>query len=227
VVSAHFSGSSLDDVTGPHGDTVNEARIQALRRDLETIGGVVRAFVEGAPDAVFLVCDPSAAAAPVESAAAAILAGAGFDPANVRIRSSFLSAPAPRRRVRMVDATISRPDLRSATAAARLEWHDDLHEGTASGEGGPGGDLRVCAFAALDALRRIVPNLPEIQLVGVRSVRVFDQDLLVVLLRARTPVEQSLLGASLVRDGEIAPSVVRAVLNAMNRMLGNYLAVGD
>lgn len=80
--------------------------------------------------------------------------------------------------------------------------------------------------ATLDALGRIVPELPPVQLVGVRTVRVFDRDLVVVLLRQSGAGERSLVGTGL-EAGDRALYAARAVLNALNRTLGNYLSVGD
>jgi hypothetical protein len=199
------------------------ADVDELRRELESIDGVMRADLDEAAGIAYLICDGGSGGGPIESAAAAMLATAGREMA---VRTAFLVEPAPRRRVRLVRATLDHPDLRSATAFVTLEWGGLEFEGHAQGEGGPGGDLRTCVVATTEAVRAVVPALPEIQVVGVRSVRVFDRDLLVVLLRARVPGDRPLLGASFAED-DIASSVSRAVLHAMNRMLGNYLSVSD
>jgi len=205
------------------GESEITSDLDELRRELQSIAGVIRADLDEAAGIAYLICDGEAGGVPTEFAAAALLAAAGR---KMSVRTAFLAEPAPRRRVRLKRAVLDHPDLRSAAASITLEWSDVEYARRAQGEGGPGGDLRTCSLATVEALRAVVPNLPEIQLVGVRSVRIFDRDLLVVLLRARVPGEPSLLGASFAED-DIASSVARAVLHAMNRMLGNYLSVPD
>jgi hypothetical protein len=209
------------------GDATDASNLaDRLRGRLEALAGVERAMVEGPPWVVWLVCASDAGDAPLEASVPGALSAAGLDPSSVVVRTAFLGSPAPRRRVRLVDAIVEHPDSRSAAATVRLEWNGTTRTGKASGEGGPGGDLRVCAMATLDALGQILPDLPAVRLVGIRGVHVFDRDLVVALLRVTEPRDQSLLGASLATE-ERALSVARSVLNGLNRLLGNYLSIAD
>jgi hypothetical protein len=199
---------------------------EQLQGELEEIPTVERAWVEGPPWRVFLICEPGGEGPPVEAAASAVLARVGIPAGEAEVLTSFLAKPEPRRRVRLVGGELQHPAIHRCSARVVLEWMDEHFVGEAGGEGGTAADLRACALAALEAVEKIVPSAPAFQLVGIKAVHVFDRDLLVVVLRSGAPSDTSLVGTSLM-TGELAISVARAVLNALNRALGNYLAVGD
>jgi hypothetical protein len=196
---------------------------EALRRRLETIDAVERAVVEGPPWKVYLICKSGAAAQPADSAARSVLTEAGLDASGAEVHVSMLSPAAPERRVRLAAVRLTHPTARSAAATVLLEWDGTEHSGEAEGEGGPVGDLRVAGIATIRALRAVQPELPPLQIIGIRMLRVFDNDLVVVLVGIGGSVGQSLLGTSLVTS-DLPLTVARAVLNALNRMLGNYLS---
>lgn len=199
---------------------------EQLQEELEAIPTVERAWVEGPPWRVYLICEPGGTGPPVEAAASSVLARVGIPAGEAQVRTSFLAQPEPRRRVRLVGGKLEHPTIHRASARVVLEWMDEHFLGEAGGEGGTAADLRACALATLQAVEKIIPSAPAFQLVGIKAVHVFDRDLLVVVLRAGAPGDQSLIGAALLSE-ELASSVARAVLNALNRALGNYLAVGD
>ncbi len=64
------------------------------------------------------------------------------------------------------------------------------------------------------------------ELIGVKMVRAFDANLIIVSLSMRgNPAPTRLLGCYLA-EGDIARGAATAVLNATNRVLGNFIAVG-
>ena len=72
----------------------------------------------------------------------------------------------------------------------------------------------------LRALESILNGRMRFGLVGIKSFRAFDSDVVVVLVR--TDHVNQLIGASLA-TGDPHRSAALAVLNATNRVLGNYL----
>lgn len=136
----------------------------------------------------------------------------------------------PRRRVRLVEVRFDRhADMRSEAEVA-LEWEDTEYTGRASGVGHGTIDLRVCAEAALDALHGVMGERVRFRLVGVKSVKAFDDSLAIVSIAAREAdrdEDRRLIGAAVGSEGDIARGVAMAVLNATNRLLGNFLATGN
>jgi hypothetical protein len=204
-----------------------DIRGDAIREELEAIPEVERVFVEGPPWVLHLVCRAGAAQrGPLEAAVAVALNRCTLSAGDVQLQYSHLEPPEPRRRVRFVSSALERPRAGWAVARAAVEWQDVQRSGEAEGESNPTFDLRLAALATVRAIQQIVPAAPSFHVVGIKAVRVFDQDLVVVLIRGDAAIEHPLVGTSLV-TGDPARSAGLAVLNALNRFLGNYLAVSD
>ncbi len=103
-----------------------------------------------------------------------------------------------------------------------VEWGGREFEGREEGAGGPVADLRLISGAALRALEKVLTGSVQFHLIGVKSVRVFDHDLIVVLARSDSAPERQLIGVSLVTTDPVR-SAALAVLNATNRWLGIHL----
>lgn len=135
-----------------------------------------------------------------------------------------------RRRVRLLDVRFQRSaDMRSE-AEVSLEWEAVEYQGRANAVGHGAIDLRVCAEATLEALRALLGEQASFRLAGVKSVKAFDDALAIVSVAAHDPErneERRLIGAAVAKEGELARGVAMAVLNATNRLLGNFLATGD
>jgi hypothetical protein len=204
----------------------SETRHAALRAELATLPGVRHVGLEGPPWRVWLVCDADTARHTVELEARALLVRAGVPAGEVAIEVATLGVPEPRRRVRLVKCSyeISRPG--QGVARVELEWAGAEYAREIAGESGPIADLRLVAQATLCAIGEVIRGALGLQLVGVKSVRIFDRDLVVVLLHAESAGGVQLAGASLVA-GSVHRAACIAVLNATNRILGNYLTVGD
>jgi hypothetical protein len=111
------------------------------------------------------------------------------------------------------------------TAEVELEWVDGVTVvGRASGQSSPMGDLRVAAEAGLKALESFAGGALEFDLAGIKALRAFDANIVIVAVGVRKGEgPQRLLGAYLAESDPVRAAVV-AVLNATNRLLGNFIA---
>jgi hypothetical protein len=83
------------------------------------------------------------------------------------------------------------------------------------------GDLRIVAEATLEALHRVATTGHRFELLGVKTVRAFDETVVlaqVALVAGRGPTR--LVGAAM-GDDDLPRAAVLAVLNATNRVLGH------
>jgi hypothetical protein len=192
-----------------------------LSSELESVPGVRRAFVDAAANRVYLICDAPDPSLAVERAAEAVLERAGIAAGAVDFQLSY-SAAAVDRRVRFVEMKFERPRVGVGIATTVLEWAGERFRGTMEGETGPGGELRSCAQATVRALEAILGGRVTLEVLGIKSTRIFDQDLISVILRSEQAPDRRLVGVSLVLQ-DAHRSAALAVLNATNRLLGNYL----
>ena len=197
------------------------AALDRVRADLEAVDGVRRALIEGPPYQVFVIADDTARA-PFEMVVHSVLARHGLGPGDAELHLAYTGAPEPRRRVRFVAATVDVSRVGRAVARVELEWAGQIHPGELEGETGPAPELRLTALATLEALGRILEGRVHFQLVGIKPMRAFDADVVVALLKSDVD-GRSLIGAALAADDPNRAASV-AVLNATNRILGNYLS---
>lgn len=190
-----------------------------LRSELEALEGVRRAVIDQDPLRIYLICER--AEGPTEMLVRSILARGGLAAADAEVHLAYLSAPEARRRVRFVAARLTTPRTGRALAQVELEWGGQTFRDEVEGETGAAVELRLAAQATLRALEAILNGRMQFGLVGIKSFRAFDTDVVVVLLR--TENVRALIGASLA-TGDPNRSAALAVLNATNRVLGNYLA---
>ena len=85
---------------------------------------------------------------------------------------------------------------------------------------------RTSAAAALQALEQVLGEQLDIKLAGVKQVKAFDAELMVVALYKSKGAPTRLVGSVSVGDNPRRAAAV-AVLNALNRLLGNYLSVRE
>ena len=192
---------------------------ERLRADLEALDGVVRAVVDDQPLRIYLICERTEA--PTEMLVRSILASSGLYAADAEVHVAYLPNPEPRRRVRFVSARLTTPRVGRSRAEVELEWGGQTFQDEVEGETGSAIELRLAALATLRTLGAILNGRMEFSLVGIKSFRAFDTDVIVVLLR--TDHINPLIGASLA-TGDAYRSAALAVLNATNRVLGNYLS---
>jgi hypothetical protein len=189
-----------------------------LRSELEALEGVRRAVIDEDPLRIYVICER--AEGPTEMLVRSILASSGLSAADAEVHLAYLPAPEPRRRVRFVAARLLAPRTGRSVAQVELEWGGQTYADEVEGETGAAVELRLAAQATLRALEAILNGRMQFGLVGIKSFRAFDTDVVVVLLR--TENVHALIGASLA-TGDPHRSAALAVLNATNRVLGNYL----
>lgn len=130
------------------------------------------------------------------------------------------------RRVRFVGCVTRQPRVGEFLAAVELEWSGETYRGEAEGESGSAAELRTAALAACRALEAVLPGSLRLSVVGVKAIRVFDNDMVATLLHSPENPDRRLVGVALVTEDPYT-SASRAVLNATNRLLGNYLVTAD
>lgn len=130
-----------------------------------------------------------------------------------------------RERLRFVDFRFGRTPQGACHAEVELEWLDGARvTGKAQGTSSEMGDLRCAAEAAIDAIERFSESALELELLGVKALRAFDANIVIVSVEVkRGEGPRRLLGSYLAEQDPIRASVV-AVLNATNRVLGNFIA---
>lgn len=127
-----------------------------------------------------------------------------------------------RERVRFGGLTRSEAADHQIVFTVALEWDDEEYVGTASGSRGDAVELRTVANAALAAIAKVALADLDIRLAGIKIVRAFDAELVIVALYRADQPGTNLVGA--VVAGEDPPrAAAMAVLSALNRLLGNYL----
>ncbi|MBK8248657.1 MAG: hypothetical protein IPK85_14790 [Gemmatimonadetes bacterium] len=132
----------------------------------------------------------------------------------------------PRRsRLRFTGLHFERTPSARCTAIVELEWTPgDVIRGQADGIASPLGDLRVVADATLRAIESFTKGTVTLELIGVKTMRAFDANVVMVSVLARgTDGERRLLGCHL-SDDNLSRSTVIATLQATNRALGNTIA---
>jgi hypothetical protein len=130
-----------------------------------------------------------------------------------------------RERLRFSNFKFTRAPSGGCRAEVELEWHNgSRYSGRAEGVTSALGDLRVAAEATLKAIEQFSGDLLAFELIGVKTMRAFDANIIIVsVMVARGDTPQRLLGCHLVDDDPLRTAVV-AVLHATNRMLGNYIS---
>ncbi len=136
----------------------------------------------------------------------------------------------PRERARLVEAQLVHSADNRARAEVVLEWRAVEYRGRASAVSHGTMDLRVCALATLDALQQLLGERASLRLVGVKSVKAFDDLVAIIAVNAHettTGEDRRLVGTAPAPEGDLTVAVARAALNATNRLFGNILAVGE
>ena len=130
-----------------------------------------------------------------------------------------------RERLRFSDFRMARTPSGRSSAHVELEWVDGVRvSGGAEGQTSELGDLRLAAEAALRALERFSGGGLSFELIGVKLLRAFDANVVIVSVDCReSEGPRRLLGCYLA-ERDIARGAVLAVLNATNRVLGNFIA---
>lgn len=127
-------------------------------------------------------------------------------------------------RLRFEEFTLERLPNGRCHAAILLSWSDGRQfRGESEGVTSQAGELRCAALAAVQALVRAVEPALELELMGVKAIRAFDATVVIVSLSAREAGRTARLVGSYLTETDPPRGAALAVLNATNRLLGNYM----
>ena len=88
----------------------------------------------------------------------------------------------------------------------------------------PGGDLRLAALATLDAVSQATSGALRLELIGVKPLRAFDTNIVVVAVLAHHEgVVTRIVGAAL-SDDDALVGTARATMHAVNRIASPLLS---
>lgn len=141
-----------------------------------------------------------------------------------RPQGAVLPMSARRERLRFADFTFTRTPSGQCSAEVVLEWEGNSYVGRSIGQSSPLGDFRVAAEAALHALKDFAKDAMHFELLGIKHVRAFDSNLLIVSVSLREETQVTRLVGCYLAETDTRRGAAMAVLNATNRVLGNYLA---
>lgn len=98
---------------------------------------------------------------------------------------------------------------------------DEVWVGEGEGLGSQSGELRTAADACVAALSKAILGKATIELLGVKSVRAFDNNVVIVSMAYTEDGKGQRLVGCFLADTDSARGAALAVLNATNRILGN------
>ena len=130
-----------------------------------------------------------------------------------------------RERVKFADFSFVRTPAGHCSAEVTLEWDGALFSGKSMGQSSPLGDFRVAAEAALRALDDFTKGVLQLELLGVKHIRAFDANLLIVSVSTRENGQYTRLVGCYLAETDTRRGAAMAVLNATNRVLGNHISV--
>ena len=138
-----------------------------------------------------------------------------------RTDSDPMSPPASNDRLRFAEFSLERLPNGRCRSRVLLTWLEtERFTGESEGLASQAGELRCAAQACVNALTQAVQDGMGFELLGVKAVRAFDANVVIVsVLARREGAEQRLLGCHLA-DEDSLRSAVLATLQATNRILG-------
>jgi hypothetical protein len=204
---------------------LDSAAIQVLRAKLEAIPEVESVIIDEAQGVIHLLCEPQTANSSVLKTAAEVVSSLGLSEDTVSVETVVRTSGTHRQRVRFIKAERTMDPDHRVRVRITLEWHGQVCTGESIGESGEYIELRTAALAALQAIEKVVGEPLDVKVVGVKQIRAFDSELMVVSMHRSGGTPQRLVGA--VPGGrDPRESAAIAVLNGLNRTLGNYLNIG-
>jgi hypothetical protein len=128
-------------------------------------------------------------------------------------------------RLRFAEFELDRLPNGRCRARVVLTWKQtERFSGECEGLASQAGELRCAAQATVDALSEAVRGAMGFELLGVKAVRAFDANVVIVSLALPNESPgQRLVGCYLTPDADPSKGAALAVLNATNRILGNRI----
>ena len=135
-----------------------------------------------------------------------------------------MSPPSGMDRLRFAEFELQRLPNGRCRSRVLLNWQDtERFTGEAEGLTSQAGELRCAAQACVNALTQAVHDGVGFELLGVKAVRAFDANVVIVSLGLQGEGQGQRVVGSYLSDSDAARGAALAVLNATNRILGNKL----
>ncbi len=137
--------------------------------------------------------------------------------------NSIFSLGLRRERLKFSQFSFTRTPSGQCNSEVSLEWDGEMFVGRALGQSSPLGDFRVAAEAALNALMTFAKGALQFELLGIKQMRAFDENLIIVSIAMRHDGKLTRLVGCYLVDADTRRGAAIAVLNATNRVLGNFI----
>ena len=195
--------------------------LRVLRGRLEEDDQIERAVLDEEQGAVWIITTADVRAAELRDRVVAILGEFGVSN-DVHLEFASTDSSPYRRRVRFVGCSRNVTRDGHVRIDAELDWQGERFRGSAEGESGALIELRTAAQAALEAVQQLTGDSLKLRLIGVKQLRAFDTELVVASL-VRTEGEMQRFVGSVLATSDPPRAACLAVLNGLNRTLGNLL----
>lgn len=138
---------------------------------------------------------------------------------------SVPAAGSSRERVKFAVFEFNRLPSGNCRARVVLEWQPgEPHIGEAEGVASQAGMLRCAAQAAVTALESAIAARVRFDLLGVKALRAFDSNVIIVSLTTHGEGPSRRIVGSYLAEDDLERGAALAVLHATNRLLGNVAA---
>lgn len=146
------------------------------------------------------------------------------DDRNVGTARANTAAASRQERLRFSDFSFERTRAGKVSCRVTLEFGvSEFSSGTIEGHTSPAGDIRLGAEAAIRALEMFTEGRLTFELIGVKIVRAFDANIVITsLIQHGDDGPERLLGCYLAEADHVRGAAL-SVLNATNRVLGNFI----
>ncbi len=132
----------------------------------------------------------------------------------------------PEARLKLVGCRVEHTRGAMSNAEVECVGPDDGQRtiGRQSGSTCPGGDFRLTAQATLDAVTQATRGAVRLELIGVKPLRAFDTNLVVVAVQAHLEGETVRIVGSAMAEDDLLAGTARATLHAVNRLASPLLS---
>lgn len=125
-------------------------------------------------------------------------------------------------RFRFREFTLDRlPNSRCRAKVVLALSDDEVWVGEGEGLASQAGELRVAADACVAALAKAIDGVATLELLGVKAVKAFDNNVIIVSMAYNEGGKGQRLVGCILADADHGRGAALAVLNATNRILGN------